>query len=73
MWGVECAALGEHTAQEVAHEIVTRCYRGDEHGRAIHLLGPLAGRVLRIAPPLVMDPGEAEEYLGVMHAVVASL
>jgi hypothetical protein len=31
------------------------------------LLGPLAGKVIRVSPPLVMACAEAEEYLGVMY------
>src|SRR5919197_5641091 len=54
VWGVHCAAIGSATAAEVANEIVRACYLGDEQGRAIHLMGPLAQCVLRIAPPLVM-------------------
>ena len=73
VWGVECAALGDRSADEVAHEIVRACYLGDENGKAIHLLGPLAGKVIRIAPPLVMPLDEAKDYLGVMHGIVAKL
>ncbi|MEX2187295.1 MAG: aminotransferase class III-fold pyridoxal phosphate-dependent enzyme [Pirellulales bacterium] len=69
VWGIECAAIGDHTAEEVANACVEACYVGDEQGRAIHLLGPLAGKVLRISPPLVLAPSEAETYLDVMHGL----
>ena len=69
MWGVECQAIGERSANEVANACVSACYHGDASGRAIHLLGPLAGRVLRISPPLTMDLDEAAEYLDVMHTL----
>jgi len=39
VWGVECQAVGEHPAEEVAAACVEACYLGDESGRAIHLLG----------------------------------
>jgi 4-aminobutyrate aminotransferase-like enzyme len=73
VWGVECAAVGNTPAEEVAKACVEACYLGDEQGRAIHLLGPLAGKVIRVSPPLVMRPNEAEEYLGVMYNVFAKV
>jgi 4-aminobutyrate aminotransferase-like enzyme len=73
VWGVECAALPGLPADIIAQKIVEACYRGDEQGRAIHLLGPLAGKVIRVSPPLVMPPAEAEEYLGVMYRVISSI
>lgn len=73
VWGVECAPLGSHAAEEVAQACVEACYRGDAQGRAIHLLGPLAGRVLRVSPPLIMEPTDAEMYLDVMYAIFAEL
>lgn len=66
VWGVECQAIGGHSADEVANACVEACYRGDSRGRAIHLLGPLAGNVLRVSPPLTMPVDEAAEYLDVM-------
>jgi 4-aminobutyrate aminotransferase-like enzyme len=69
VWGVECAAVGGRSAEEIALACVEACYLGDEQGRAIHLLGPLAGKVIRVSPPLVMPVEEAEEYLGVMYNV----
>jgi 4-aminobutyrate aminotransferase-like enzyme len=69
VWGVECAPIGQHTASEVAIACVLACYRGDAAGRAIHLLGPLAGSVLRVSPPLTMPPAEAREYLDAMFEI----
>lgn len=73
VWGVQCAALPGRSSHEVACAIVRACYDGDEAGRAIHLLGPLAGDVLRIAPPLVMPLDEAREYLDAMFAIVDAI
>lgn len=67
VWGVQCAAVGERTSQQTANDLVRRCYLGDDQGRAVHLLGPLAGDVIRVAPPLVMSADEANEALTVMH------
>lgn len=72
VWGVECAGTSSATAAEVARRIVEGCYLGDDHGHSIHLLGPLAGKVLRIAPPLVMPCDEAETYLNAMYEIIAS-
>jgi len=71
VWGVECRAVGELSAEDVARACVETCYRGDEQGRAIHLLGPLAGKVIRVSPPLVMPPEEAQLYLDVMYRLFA--
>ncbi|MEX0939349.1 MAG: aspartate aminotransferase family protein [Pirellulales bacterium] len=73
VWGIECAPLGSQAAGDVANRIVEDCYRGDASGRAVHLLGPLAGKVLRVAPPLVMPLDEAEEYLSAMLDIIAHL
>jgi 4-aminobutyrate aminotransferase-like enzyme len=73
VWGVQCAAVGGRPSTEVAREIVRACYEGDAAGRAIHLLGPLAGDVLRVAPPLVMPLDDAQEYLDAMYLIIESL
>ena len=73
VWGVECQAVGDLSAEQVALEIVRLCYLGDEEGRGVHLLGPLAGKVIRVAPPLTMPLAELEEYFEVMHRIVARL
>ena len=69
VWGVECRQVGDHSSEDVANACVEACYRGDSDGRAIHLLGPLAGNVLRVSPPLVMPLDEAREYLDVMFNI----
>jgi len=66
VWGVECQAIGDHSAGEVANACVAACYHGDSQERSIHLLGPLAGKVIRVSPPLTMPVDEAVEYLDVM-------
>lgn len=69
VWGVECAAIGNRTASDIANACVEACYLGDDQGRAIHLLGPLAGKVLRVSPPLTMPVAECREYLDVMYHI----
>jgi 4-aminobutyrate aminotransferase-like enzyme len=69
VWGIECQAIGSHSAADVANACVAACYMGDDRGRAIHLLGPLAGKVIRVSPPLTMPLDEAREYLQVMFDI----
>lgn len=77
VWGIECRGVGRATPHEVANACVEACYLGDERGRAIHLLGPLAGKVIRVSPPLVMPLDEAADYLdamaGIFHGVARRL
>jgi len=73
VWGVECAGIGDATASEIAMQAVEACYLGNAVGDAIHLLGPLAGSVIRIAPPLNMPVDEARHYLQVMYEILATL
>ncbi len=69
VWGIECQAVGSRTAEQIAIACVEACYLGDAQGRAIHLLGPLAGKVIRVSPPLVMPLDEARDYLNAMHDI----
>jgi 4-aminobutyrate aminotransferase-like enzyme len=73
VWGVECAAIGEQTAAETANRCVEACYLGDDRGRAIHLLGPLSGKVIRVSPPLTTPLEDARDHLAAMHDIVAAL
>jgi 4-aminobutyrate aminotransferase-like enzyme len=73
VWGLQCAAIGSYAAEEVANFCVETCYRGDGQGRAIHLLGPLAGKVMRVSPPLTMDCHECDSYLQAMYEMFSRL
>ena len=73
VWGVEVAEFAGKTANEVANACVLAAYRGDDSGRAVHLMGPLAKKVIRIAPPLTITEAEARDSvqaLGACFAVV---
>ena len=48
------------------------CYRGADNA-GIHLLGPLAKKVIRIAPPLTITAEEAEEAMALMDRLVSGL
>jgi 4-aminobutyrate aminotransferase-like enzyme len=72
VWGVE---FGDHAGRggpEWANAAVLACYRGDG-GDGIHLLGPLAKKVLRIAPPLVITEQEAGAAMDLMYRLLAPL
>ena len=73
VWGVECTNIGDTPASEIATQTVSACYRGNAAGDAIHLLGPLAGCVIRIAPPLTMPAKEAKYSLQVMYEIMSKL
>jgi 4-aminobutyrate aminotransferase-like enzyme len=67
VFGIECAPCGGLAANQVANEIVQTCYRGRQGGDGIHLLGPLAGKVIRVSPPLTITEGEARESLELLY------
>ena len=73
VWGVEISAFGGKTAKEMANACVLAAYHGDEQGRAVHLMGPLAQSVLRIAPPLTMTEAEARASTAALAACMANL
>ncbi|MEC9097070.1 MAG: aspartate aminotransferase family protein [Planctomycetota bacterium] len=69
VWGIECADLGDRKGKAVANQIIENCYRGENNALAIHLLGALAGKVLRISPPLTMCPDECQAYLDRLYQI----
>lgn len=74
VFGIECAAAGKLSPAEVANEIVKACYLGNcGHGDGIHLLGALAGKVIRISPPLTTTDAEARDSLELMYGVLSAL
>jgi 4-aminobutyrate aminotransferase-like enzyme len=73
VWGVETQDHAGHSAAEWAGAIVLACYRGENGGDGIHLLGPLAKKVVRISPPLTIATAEAKAAMDLMTRVVGSL
>jgi 4-aminobutyrate aminotransferase-like enzyme len=74
VWGVETKDHGGRSAAEWANAVVLACYRGDgEAGDGIHLLGPLAKKVIRIAPPLVLTEEEARLSGELAHRLLTPL
>jgi len=71
VWGVEMRDHAGRSAADWANAAVLACYRGDG-GDGIHLLGPLAKKVVRIAPPLVITEQEAMESLALMYRLLVT-
>ena len=72
VWGVEMRDHAGQSAADWANAVVLACYKG-EGDIGIHLLGPLAKKVVRIAPPLVITEAEAREAMDLMYRVLAGL
>ena len=72
VFGFECAPVGSLTANEIAAKIVEACYIGKDNV-GIHVLGALAGKVLRVSPPLTITVDEAKHSLDLLNEIVASL
>ncbi|HKI33503.1 MAG TPA: aminotransferase class III-fold pyridoxal phosphate-dependent enzyme [Gemmataceae bacterium] len=71
VWGVETKDHTGRAAPDWANAVVLACYRGDG-GDGIHLLGPLAKKVIRIAPPLVITQDEARAAMALMGRLLAA-
>lgn len=72
VWGVECRDHAGRGAGDWANLIVLACYRGIGK-EGIHLLGPLAKKVVRIAPPLVLTEEQAHASADLLFRVCQSL
>ena len=75
VWGIEFQESGGQAANEWANRFVLQAYRGDgtATGDGVHLLGPLAKKVVRVSPPLVLTPTEARDALRLLHRAAATL
>lgn len=74
VWGVEACDHAGRTASQWANDFVLACYRGEDgRGDGVHLLGPLAKKVVRVAPPLVLTETEARDALTLMHRALTAL
>jgi 4-aminobutyrate aminotransferase/(S)-3-amino-2-methylpropionate transaminase len=72
VWGVETRDFAGRTAPDWANAVVLACYEGHDNA-GIHLLGPLAKKVIRIAPPLTITTEEAGEAMELMDRLVGGL
>jgi acetylornithine/succinyldiaminopimelate/putrescine aminotransferase len=74
VWGIEFRDHAGRPAAEWANTAVLACYQGDHNsGDGIHLMGPLARKVLRIAPPLVLTEAQAREVVELMTRLLTPL
>jgi 4-aminobutyrate aminotransferase-like enzyme len=74
VWGVETRDHAGRAPAEWANGLVLACYEGDgPTADGIHLLGPLAKKVVRIAPPLTITPEEATASMDLMHRAARRL
>lgn len=73
VWGVEMGEFAGKSARDIAVGCVLAAYNGDSKGRAIHLLGPLAGKVLRVSPPLTITEAEAADSVAALYECFASV
>ena len=72
VFGFECGPMGTLSAGDVAAKIVEACYLGRDNV-GIHLLGALAGKVLRVSPPLTITIEETKHSLNLLNEIVASV
>ncbi|MEO8521951.1 MAG: aminotransferase class III-fold pyridoxal phosphate-dependent enzyme [Acidobacteriota bacterium] len=73
VWGIEMADAAGRDAADIANACVLAAYLGDASGRAVHIMGPLAKKVLRIAPPLTMTETEAGDSIEALAASFANV
>ncbi len=73
VWGIEIGPHGRLSANEMAIACVRKCYEGEPGGDGVHLLGPLAGCVIRISPPLTISPEEVHRAFDLMYRLLAQL
>ena len=73
VWGVEMKDWAGKTSHEWACAMVEACYKGDSKGEGIHLLGPLARKVVRVSPPIVITAQQAATSMRLMHQLLQPL
>lgn len=72
VFGIECGDVDGLAAGDVAHLVVETCYLGQPEGDGIHLLGALAGTVLRVSPPMTITDEETTESLDLLYQLVTA-
>jgi 4-aminobutyrate aminotransferase-like enzyme len=73
VFGIQCAPVGNLTDKQVAVACVEACYLGRPGSDGIHLLGALAGNVIRVSPPMVMTEEQARASLGLLAEILQGL
>ena len=67
VWGVECAAVGTTRGRQSPTPASRPAIWATTKAGRSTCSGPLAGKVLRVSPPLMMPLDEAREYLDAMY------
>ncbi len=73
VFGIECADVNGVPSHEVANHVVEAAYLGRDGGDGIHFLGPLAGNVLRVSPPMTMTEEQARTSLELLRSILVDL
>lgn len=73
VFGIECADVGRLNSKDVAIACVQAAYLAKGHQDGIHLLGALAGNVLRISPPNVITEEQSRDSLLLLNSIVSEL
>ncbi|MFT5092502.1 MAG: 4-aminobutyrate aminotransferase-like enzyme, partial [Porticoccaceae bacterium] len=73
VFGIECADFNGIAAGDIANAIVKASYIGNGERGAIHFLGPLAGKVLRVSPPMTMTVEQANDSLALLFSICEEL
>lgn len=73
VFGVECAAVGSRTNRDVAVACVQAAYLANGQPEGIHLLGPLAGHVIRVSPPNIITTEQTKTSLNLLYTIVKDL
>jgi 4-aminobutyrate aminotransferase-like enzyme len=71
VWGLEMRDHAGRSAADWANAAVLACYVGDGK-EGIHVLGPLAKKVLRIAPPLVISEEQSRQAMELMYRLLSA-
>jgi 4-aminobutyrate aminotransferase-like enzyme len=69
VFGIECAEVNGKSGGEVANAIVEAAYLKEGDRGGIHFLGPLAGTVLRVSPPMCMTQEQADDSLDLLFEI----
>lgn len=72
VWGIETCDYDSISANEWASRLVLAAYQGNG-AEGVHLLGPLAGKVIRIAPPLTITLEESTAALRLLRDAFSKL
>ena len=69
VWGVEMQDWQGRSGSDWANHFVQACQIGtDDQSEGVHLLGPLAKKVIRIAPPVTITINQVDDAMRIVRA-----